>query len=307
MRVTVVGDCILDVIVRPVGALRPGGDIPAHVAVGPGGQGANVAVQLARQGVSVRLVTALADDGAGRLLAASLADEGVELVRLPAVRSGTVVALLDEVAERTMLSDRVSLDPSALGAALDPADWVHASGYALADALTGEALAAVLAAGHAGSRVSVAGGSFQSDAAVAASVRDRLATVRPDLLILDRDEAAVVLGGNAESLATAAASLAAAMPGSVVVVTGGPDGSAAAGHGMAVAVSPDAPVAGMIDATGAGDAYTAGMIAAFLGAPWPPDASALHEAMRRAGRLGALASQVIGAQGRIRGERDPLP
>lgn len=306
MRVTVVGDCTLDVIVRPVGALRPGGDITARVAVGAGGQGANVAVRLARQGVPVQLVTALADDGAGRLLAAALADERVELVRLPAARSGTVVALLDEVAERTMLSDRVSLDPSALGAALDAADWVHASGYALADALTGEALAAALAARQAGSRVSVAGGSFQPDAAVAASVRDRLATLRPDLIILNRDEAAVVLGGSAESLATAAGSLAAALPGTVAVVTGGPDGSAAAGHGMTVAVSPDAPIAGMIDATGAGDAYTAGMIAGFLGAPWPPDASVLREAMRGAGRLGALASQVIGAQGRIPGERDAL-
>jgi pfkB family carbohydrate kinase. len=55
MRVTVVGDCTLDVIVRPVGALRPGGDIPARVAVGAGGQGANVAVRLARQGVPVQL------------------------------------------------------------------------------------------------------------------------------------------------------------------------------------------------------------------------------------------------------------
>ncbi len=307
MRVTVVGDCTLDVIVRPVGVLRPGGDISASVTVGPGGQGANVAVRLARQGVSVRLVTALADDGAGRLLAAALADEGVELVSLPAARSGTVVALLDEVAERTMLSDRVSIDPSPLGAALDAADWVHASGYAVADALTGEALAAALAARPVGSRVSVAGGSFQPDLEVAARVRDRLATVRPDLLILNRDEAAVVLGGDAESLATAAAGLAAAMPGTMAVVTGGPDGSAAAGHGMAVAVSPDAPIADMIDATGAGDAYTAGMIAGFLGAPWPPDASALREAMRRAGQLGALASQVIGAQGRIPGEREPLP
>ena len=304
MRVTVVGDCTLDVVVRPNGALRAGGDIGAQVTVGPGGQGANVAVRLARQGVSVRLVTALADDGAGRLLAADLVDEGVELVRLSADRSGTVVALLDDAGERTMLSDRVSLDSQAVGAALYPTDWVHASGYALADARTGEALAVALAASHPGRRVSVAGGSFQPDTVAAAGVRDRLAIVRPDLLILNLDEAAVVLGGGAESIATAAAGLAAVMPDTVAVVTGGRDGSAAAGCGLALAVSPDAPIARMVDATGAGDAYAAGIIAALLGAPWPPDADAVREAMRRAGQMGVLASQVIGAQGRIRGERD---
>jgi ribokinase len=293
--------------VRPGATPRPGGDIPAQVTVGPGGQGANVAVRLARQGVSVRLLTALADDGAGRLLAAALAADGVELVRLPAARTGTVVALLDAVAERTMLSDRVSLEPSVLAAALAGAGWVHCSGYALADPLTGDALAAVLAASHPGSRVSVAGGSFQPDAAVAATVRGRLASVRPDLLIVNRDEAAAVLDRGRESLAAAAADLAAALPDTLAVVTGGPEGSAAAGHGMAIEVSPDAPVAGMLDATGAGDAYAAGMIAALLDGPWPPRASVVRDAMRRAGERGALVSQVIGAQGRIPGESDRVP
>ena len=305
MRVTVVGDCTLDVIVRPDGVAQAGGDVGARVTVGPGGQGANVAVRLARQGVSVRLVTALADDAAGRLLAADLADEGVELVRLPAERSGTVVALLDDAGERTMLSDRVSLDSQAVAAALHPTDWVHASGYPLADAQMGEALAVALAASHPGRRVSVAGGSFQPRAAGAADVRERLAMVRPDLLILHLDEAAVVLGDGPESVGAAAAGLAAVMPDTMAVVTGGRDGSAAAGCGLALAVSPDAPIARMVDATGAGDAYAAGMIAALLGAPWPPSADAARDAMRRAAQMGVLASQVVGAQGRISGERDP--
>ena len=303
MRVTVVGDCTLDVIARPRGALRPGGDVPADVAVGPGGQGANVAVRLARQGVPVRLVAALADDHAGRLLAAALAEEGVELVRLPAARSGTVVALLDEGGERTMLSDRVSLDPSGLDAAIDGADWVHASGYALADAQTGDALAAALARAHPGRRVSVAGGSFSPDASSAASLRVRMTTVRPDLLILDRQESQVVLGGVVRSLAGGASSLAAAMPGTVAVVTGGAEGSAAAGLAGTVAMTPEAPPPVAVDATGAGDAYAASLIATFLGAPWPPGSPTLHEAMERAGEVGAQVSQVMGAQGHVPAER----
>lgn len=306
MRVIVVGDCTLDVMVRPAGTIRAGSDIPAEVVVGPGGQGANVAVRLARQGVSVRLVSALADDGAGRLLAAALGQEGVELVRLPASRSGTVVVLLDAGGERAMLSERVSLDPSALGAALEDGDWLHASGYALADTLSGAALADALATRHARSRVSVAGGSFPSDASVVARVLARLESLSPDLLILNRDEAAALLEGIITSLTVAASDLAACLPGTLAIVTGGPQGSAAAGHGMAAAVSPEAPIADMIDSTGAGDAYTAGIIAALADVEWPPDAAALRAAMQRAGRLGAQASRVLGAQGHIPGERDTL-
>jgi sugar/nucleoside kinase (ribokinase family) len=91
------------------------------------------------------------------------------------------------------------------------------------------------------------------------------------------------------------------------VVTGGPEGSAAAGHGLTIAVSPDAPVTVMLDATGAGDAYAASMIAVLLDSPWPPAAAAVSNAMRHAGERGALVSQVIGAQGRIAGEPDPVP
>ena len=112
MSVAVVGDTTLDVTVRPDAPPRPGGDVPASITIAPGGQGANVAVRLARAGVAVRLATGIADDAAGRLLLAALDSEGVVLARMSAASSSTVVALLDEAGERAMLSDRVTLDPA---------------------------------------------------------------------------------------------------------------------------------------------------------------------------------------------------
>jgi len=307
MRVVVIGDATLDVTVRQTGDLEPGGDRPAEITAGPGGQGANVAVRLARSGVPVRLLAALSDDAAGRLLTAALVDAGVEVAALAAPRTGIVVALLDASGDRSMLSDRVSLDPGSFTSALSDAAWIHVSGYALADEATGEPLAAVLAGNRTGRRISVAGGSFAAEGGAGAAVRARLATVHPDLLIVGVGEAAALLGRSSPSLGAAAAELAGALPGTLAIVTGGRDGSAAALGGMVLTVPAEPAPRPVVDATGAGDAYAASLIEAFLEVDWPPDAAILREAMSHAGRRGALAAGVLGAQGQFPDETEPLP
>ena len=302
MQVTVVGDCTLDVTVRPAGALRAGGDTPARITLSPGGQGANVAVRLARAGVAVRLATAIGHDLAGRLLAAAMDADGVALEPPPTERSGTVVAMLDVAGERTMLSDRVTLEPRAVAAACDGADWVHCSGYPLADDATGDALARLIGSLPDTTRVSVGGGSLPPDPARASRVRDRLVATRARLLILGRDEAASLLDLPVPSLAAAADALAGAFAGAIAVVTGGAAGSAAAGPGFALSVPARDPATPMVDATGAGDAYAAALIGALLAADWPPDVPTLRAAMETGSRLGGLVSRVIGAQGHVAGE-----
>jgi ribokinase len=303
MRVAVVGDATLDVTVRPAQAPRAGGDVAARITLSPGGQGANVAVRLARAGVTVHLATAIADDAAGRLLAAALENDGVVIERLPAERSGTVVALLDAAGERAMLSDRVTLEPTAVAAACVGADWVHCSAYPLADDLTGEALAGVLGSLPGATRISAGGGSLPPDAARAARVRDRLKRARIGLLILGREEAASLLDVPLPSLAAAADALAGAFPGVIAVVTAGAAGSSAAGPGFALSVPAQDPATPMVDATGAGDAYAAALIAALLGAGWPPAVATLRSAMEAGSHAGGLVSRALGAQGRIAGER----
>lgn len=302
MPIVVIGDSTLDVTVRPAAPPRPGGDVPARISLSPGGQGANVAVRLARAGIEVRLAAAIADDSAGQVLAGALEADGVAVVRLPAERSGLVIALLDADGERAMLSDRVTLDPTALAAACAGAEWVHCSGYALADDASADALAELVGSLSASTRVSAGGGSLPEDPARSARVRRRLATAGVALLILARDEAAALLDRPLPSVAAAADALAGAFPGLIAVVTGAVAGSAAAGPGFALSVPAVDPATPMVDATGAGDAYVAALIGALRGVVWPPDLPTLRAAMENGSRDGGLVSRVLGAQGRTSAE-----
>ena len=309
-RVVVVGDSTLDVTLRPSVPLRPGGDVPARILVSPGGQGANVAVRLARQGILVRLITALGRDAGGQLLRQALEHEGVELTVLPGDATGSVVSLIDRQGERTMASDRVPLDVAELVARVD-GEWLHCSGYPLVDDRHGDALARALAQRSAGARLSIGGGSLPPEPAVAATVEGRLIAARPDLLLLGTDEAGALIGAAAGSPGQAAAALAArlatSLPDLLVIVTGGAQGSAAAGNGLSILEPAPHTEDPMVDATGAGDAYAAGLVAGLVDEGWPPPHAALQTAMTAASRLGALVSRVVGSQGLVAGEREPLP
>ena len=305
MPVMVIGDSTLDVTVRPAAAPRGGGDVPARISLSPGGQGANVAVRLARAGVDVQLATAIADDAPGRMLRSALEADGVAIASLPADRSGLVISLLDDAGERAMLSDRVTLDPRGLVAASAAAAWVHCSGYALADDATGDALANALASLPPTTRLSAGGGSLPRDSALAARVRARLATARVALLVLGLDEGVALLDEDLPSLPAAADALASAFPSAIAIVTGGAAGSAAAGPGFALSVPAVEQATPMVDATGAGDAYTASLIGRLLESGWPPGLTTLRDAMQRAAREGGLVSGVLGAQGRTASE--PVP
>jgi sugar/nucleoside kinase (ribokinase family) len=302
MAITVIGDSTLDVTVRSSVAPQAGGDIPARISVAPGGQGANVAVRLVRAGSDVRLATAIADDAAGRLLSEALEADGVVVAPLGAERSGMVISLVDADGERAMLSDRVTLPPTGLAAACAGAQWVHCSGYALADDATGDAVAEVLSSLPPTTRVSAGGGSLREDAALAARVRARLEAARVALLVVSRDEAAALLDRPLPSTAAAADALAGALPGLLAVVTGGAAGSSAAGPGFALSVPAVEQTTPMLDATGAGDAYLAALILGLLAAEWPPGVSALREAMERGAQAGAEVARVLGAQGRTAAE-----
>lgn len=294
MRFTVVGDTTLDVTVRDATPV-PGSDRAAAITVGAGGQGANLAVRLARRGGTVRLVTAIAPDPAGQQLEALLVEEGVEVRNLGARQSGIVVSLVDGSGERAMLSDRVSLEPTAWSDApgiLTDADWIHVSGYPLADEAGGALLAELIGSRPAALRASVGGGSLAPDAVLA----DRLRAARPDLVLFDRAEAEAILGERADAHVPAE-ELAARMVerlGGIAVVTDGPAGAAVASAGGAWSITSSA--APRVDATGAGDAYAAGVLLALAGGSWPPPNDDLRRALEAGGRLGAEAAGRVGAQ-----------
>ncbi|GGM26908.1 carbohydrate kinase family protein [Micromonospora yangpuensis] len=291
-RVLVVGDVVTDVVAMLAGPVAPGSDTPAAIRMTGGGQAANTAAWLAAQGVPVTLVAAVGADDAGRDRTGELTRGGV----VCAVEShrdaatGTVIVLAG-ADERTMVTERganLLLSPGhverAVAAAPD-ARHLHLSGYPLLDAASRPAgLRALAVARERGLTTSV-------DAASAAPLRQVgaeafLTWVRDvDLLLVNADEATALAGG------TEPAAQARTLSGWVrrVVVKRGAAGALWADRDVTVD-GPAAPQVPVVDVTGAGDAFAAGLLAAWLtGEPVPA-------ALERAGALGAAAVGTPGAR-----------
>jgi ribokinase len=287
--ITVIGDALLDVHVVPSEAPRPGGDVPAEIRLEPGGQGANVAVRLARQGRRVRLICAIGTDVAGNLLRERIAADGVELVDAGARTTGAVVVLLDSRRERTMLSQRVALGPGIASLPELAEGWLVVSGYLLL-----ETEASVRAAGA--RRRVLLGCSL--DPSGAAAWLEQASALAPHLVILNTDEARIVAG--AESTPAELAQQLADRLAAIVVVTH-PAGAAAAPGGASVDLGGSA-AGPIVDATGAGDALAAGLIAGLVEETWPPSPERLRRALDSATNLAAAVARVPGAQARVEQE-----
>lgn len=300
--VTVIGDCLLDVAAAVRRPIALGGDTPAAVRIGPGGQAANLAVRLARRGIAVRLVAPVGVDAAGHLLREALGADGIRLLDLPTDGSGAVVAVVDADGERTMLSDRVGFPNGWAGAvrtAIEDVEWVACSGYALLDPV-GERLAQLLAERGA-SRLAIAGCAVADGEGAALAAH--MAAARPDLVFLNRREAAALAGSSAgepgiHELADAVARLL----GAHVAVTDARHGSALGGGRDPLLVPSRRAGSLPVDTTGAGDAYAAAFLAEIVGEPWPPTSDLLRRAMAAGTELGAAVAAVHGAQGRAAGE-----
>jgi sugar/nucleoside kinase (ribokinase family) len=275
-RVVVVGDVAVDVVVAPDAPVVTGADVPARIRTCAGGAGANTAAWLARLGADVTLVGRVGDDAAARAAEADLRAGGVRPVLAvdPQLPTCTVVVLL-EAGERTMLSDRgaaARLSPADLPP-LDGADHLHLSGYVLLDASSRAAgLAALAAARAAGLTTSV----DPQVAAGLAPVRDWVRGV--DLLLPNKDELAA-LGAPATALLDVVGA---------VAVTEGAAGARWVDRRGTWRVS--APAVEVVDATGAGDAFDAGLLVAWLSGAGPA------RALRAGCAAGAAAVRAVGAR-----------
>jgi sugar/nucleoside kinase (ribokinase family) len=268
MSLVVLGDVMVDVVVQVAGPLARGSDTPARISFLGGGSGANVAAWAASVGTRVTLVCRVGDDERGRAAVSELRDGGVDVqaARDPERPTGTCVVLVEPGGERTMLPDPGANDaPADLpDALLGRGGHLHVTGYALVrpGARPG-ALAAIERAGAAGMTVSVDPSSW--------------ALVRPgvfpdvDLLLPNADEARA-LGP---------------LPGEVVTKLGAE--GARWTDGRATVSVPALPVS-VVDTTGAGDAFAAGLLSARLVGAGP------REALEAGCRLAARAVAQVGAR-----------
>jgi sugar/nucleoside kinase (ribokinase family) len=269
-----------DVVVVLSGDPAPGSDRPASISTRGGGAAANVAAHLARLGMSVELAGCVGDDPSGAGLVAELAAAGVRpaLRTVPGIPTGTIVSLVEHDGQRSMLADRgANLELVAGDVTLPPpGGHLYLSGYTLLDPRPRVAgLWAIQDAAAAGCTISV---DPASTGPLARYGVDRwLAdTAAATLLLPNADEARLLTG--CRDAEEAARALAARYP--VVIVKLGPDGALWA-SGDVLVHRPARPTT-VVDTTGAGDAFAAGLLSAWLRSPDVDPAAALDAGLAQA-------------------------
>jgi sugar/nucleoside kinase (ribokinase family) len=197
-----------------------------------------------------------------------------------------------------MLSQRAPFASVAAAAVQAGAGWLLVSGYLLSEPAADDLARGLAEMPARRALVGCTVPEVQRDAWLGAA-----ATLRPDLVVVNRDEATALLPGptSADDLADRLGR----RLGCGLVVTD-PSGATASLDGVAAAVhGPDDRPAS--DTTGAGDAFAAALVASLIGAPWPPNASALEAALTVAAEAGSAVAHAAGAQGEVAGERDASP
>lgn len=286
-RIVVLGDLMVDVLVRLSGPLAPGSDVAASIRFHGGGSAANTAAWLAAAGAAPALVGRVGSDDRGRSAVEELKAAGVDtrLVVDDELPTGTCVVLVGPDGERTMAPDAGANEAPAghdLGAdLLEEGGHLHVSGYTLLrDGSRPGARAAIARALEAGMSVSVdpsssalLSGAFLDDAEGAG------------LLLPNASEAHALTG---ESAPERAARMLAGRFDEVVVKLG-PDGALWT-NGQEVLRAAAVPVDAPVDSTGAGDAFAAGLLAARAAG------ASTAEALAAACKLAARAVTTPGAR-----------
>jgi sugar/nucleoside kinase (ribokinase family) len=279
---------MLDAVIVPERQLERATDVPGRVALRQGGSAASCARWLARLGVRSTLVTAVGRDPIGRALVDALRRDGVtvratRVSRKPTGRIGVVVV----GGERSFVADRGAADelrPVDLKADWFAGDLLHLPAYSLIGFPLADAgrRAIELARGH-GALVSL---DLASAAPLLAkgrrAARRLVEDAAPDLLFSTIGEAEAYLGGHDLTGLLEAAPL--------VVVKRGAGGATLLARATVGSLRFEVATPGLsaTDTTGAGDAFDAGFLAAFVASP--ADARLRPAALRRAALAGHRAA-----------------
>ncbi len=263
MHLATIGDIAVDIRAAAGEALTRGADARGGIRLLPGGSAANVAVWAARLGARATCIGVVGADPWGAWLRDDLRREGVSVVGPRRGRTATILAFLDTDGERTFVTDRaaaLALRPADLpDDRWEDLDYLHIPAYSLFEgALAATATIAARRARERGVPVSI-------DCSSASLLRTYgsarfavlLATLRPDVLFTNLDEARVLFAvATADEAVEVMQTVA-----QIAVVKRGAAGILVASDAGRVAAS--APVHA-VDSTGAGDALAAAFLVGLM-------------------------------------------
>jgi ribokinase len=283
-RVIVLGDLVVDVVLAPATELVSGTDVPGRVMLRQGGSATTTARWLGRAGALVSLIAAVGRDAEGRALVGTIRRDGVaaHVVRVAGFRTGRIGVFVAPDGERSFVQDRgatLRLAPEHLREGwFRGAELLHLPAYSLLDRPLGDAGKRAAEFAHAaGALVTVDLASSGPLLALGPdAAREVVQGARPDLLF--------AAGSEARALAPTDASLLDLAPN--VVLKRGSGGVTVLfreGSSAARLEIPTTPVAAA-DTTGAGDAFDAGFILAWLAAR--REGASTADALRRAALAG---------------------
>ncbi len=258
-----VGDLVEDIVVRLGGPVNVASDTRAVVVRRRGGSAANMAVSAVRAGSPARFIGQVGNDAHGDVLIDALRAEGVDVVVRRGGRLATIVVLVDVAGERTMLSDRGGCtdldhpDPEWL----DGLRTLHVPLYSLVVSPLAETTEVLIGWAHErGITVSI---DASSSAVITEFGVDRvvemLARLRPTVLLCNELEAACL--GDATDPAR--------FGGQVTVIKQGAGPALVMQPGTATVSVTTPSIEHVLDTTGAGDAFAAGFLAAFVAGDSP--------------------------------------
>ena len=260
-RICIIGDINVDVITLLSGPLQKNTDTTSTNAITLGGSTCNVAVWLTHLNVDVNLVSAIGDDVLGSWVITQLQAFGVldhNIRTISNNRTGTCVILVDETGARSMMPDfganLVQSVDENLKSLISESDIVVMSAYTYFRPESQKfALDVLECVENSNARMVIdAASSSPIEKTGAGSVRKYLS--RADLVLANEDELAALEQDAPEDWTAEFKNL---------IIKRGPRGALWLNHGTEVA-SVKAEAVKVIDTTGAGDAFCAGLLSQLM-------------------------------------------